>query len=148
MNKFVHLDGFGSPVSEEARLDDVDLEDVAAIGLQRLGKDTHLNSIEKIYTSTSMDFTHALRNAVKKLDLDIEVEEFYPRGTKPLRISDRDIDQKLVDLCVRFGDAEDNGQTLLRHAKRKGVPALDINLDDLVDKETAYADTLHHSSPV
>jgi len=163
MSKKFLIEAFGSPVSEEARLEDVDLEDVAAVGLQRLDATIGLDDVEKIYTGMNADVTYALMDAVETLDLDIEVQPFYPKvndiaeeddisyqdawkkgftwRNNRLFVNDEENDeQDLVDLTVRFGDAGNNGQALLQHARRKGVPALDFNLDDLVDKEAAYGD--------
>jgi len=157
------VEAFGSIVNQDLRVEDVDLEEVAAVGLQRIDDIIGLDGVETVYTGMNGDVTFALQDAVETLGLDVEIQAFYPnvsniadeddidyntawkngftwRNNCLFVEDDEDDDRETVDATVRLGDAGNNGEALLQHARRKGVPALDINLDDLVDKDAAYGD--------
>jgi len=161
MSNNVLIEAFGSIVNEELRTEDVSLEDAMAVALQRLDTIVGTDDIDTIYTGMNGDVTHALQDAVDTLNLDVDVQAFYPNvknimeeddidyqtawkqgftwRNNRLFVNDEDDErQETVSLCVRVGDAGNNGEALLQHARRKGVPALDLNLDDLVEKNAAY----------
>ncbi len=155
------IEAFGSIVNEELRQDGVSLEDVIDAGLDSIGAAVDLSDVEVIVTGMNGDVTFALQDAVEgRDDIDAEVAPFYPnvnriaeeddidyqeawkkgfnwRNNKVLTDSEDD-DTEVVDLTVRLGDAGNNGDALLKHSRRKGVPALDINLDHLVERDAAY----------
>ncbi len=158
------VEAFGSIVNEELRVEDVSLEDAMGVALQRIDNYSvlSLEGVDKIYTGMNGDVTHALQDAVEALDMDVEIQPFYPNvkniqeeddvdyqtawkqgftwRNNRLFIEDEDDDrQETVEAAVRIGDAGNNGEALLQHARRKGVVAIDINLDDLVERDLAYA---------
>ncbi len=163
-NNSILVEAFGSIVNEDLRVEDVSLEDVMSVALQRI--DNHavlsLDDVDKLYTGMNGDVTHALQDAIDTLDLDLEVQPFYPNvkniqeeddvdyqtawkqgftwRNNRLFVEDEDDDrQETVSAAVRVGDAGNNGEALLQHARRKGVVAIDINLDDLVERDLAYS---------
>jgi len=163
MSDKVLIEAFGSIVSEDTRNDDVSLEDAMDAALQRVDAIVGLDSVESIVTGMNADVTYALQDAVEASDRDIDVRAFYPNvnniaeeddvdyqtawkqgftwRNNRLFVNDEDDDeQEVVDLCVRVGDAGNNGNALLQHARRKGVPALGLNLDSMVDRSAAYGD--------
>ena len=158
----VLLEGFGAPLNENLLADDTDPVDVAQRAIDELDDYFGLDNIATIVTGMNTDFTHNLEDLLE--DTDVEVEPFYPnitnimeeddleyqdawkqgftwRNNKVLINDEDDDDQTVVDLVVRLGDAGDNGQELLRHARRKGVNNFDINADDMIDRDAAYGDT-------
>ncbi len=157
------LEAFGGITNEDIRKDDISLEDAMAVALQRISGHPllSLEEVETIYTGMNGDVTIALQEAVGNLDLDVEIQAFYPNVTdiqdeddisyqeawkkgftwrnNVLFTDDEDDDeQEAVVAAVRVGDAGNNGEALLQHARRKGVAAIDLNLDDLVNKDKAY----------
>jgi len=157
----VLLETFGSIVSEDNRKANLTLEDVVRVGLQNLDDLIGIDEVDQIITGMNADVTEALQQVVDEDDLNIEVRAFYPNvndfrededemsyreawqeayGWRNDCVFNPDHDSPTADLTVRFGDAGSNGAELLAHSRRKGVTALDINLDDTVDKSAAYGD--------
>ena len=164
------VEAFGSIVNENLRVEDTDLDEVMAVALQRLDSIVGLDDVETVYTGMNGDVTFALQDAVETLGMDVEIQAFYPNVSEIaeeddieynqawkngftwrnncLFVEDEEDDQReTVGLTVRVGDAGNNGEALLQHARRKGVPALDINLDELVQKDEAYGEA-EDSEPV
>jgi hypothetical protein len=160
MTQKILLEAFGSIVNEDLRSEGVSLEDVLSAGLDELEAAINMSDVETIVTGMNGDVTHALQDAVEARDMDVDVDAFYPnvsniadeddieyneawkkgftwRNNK-LFVADEDSDTETVDMTVRFGDAGNNGEALLQHSRRKSVPALDINLDRLVNRDAAY----------
>lgn len=159
---------FGSIVSENARKDDVSLDDVAVTSLEELDVTVGgLDRIDEIVTGMThrrdRPVTNALENAVEALDADIEVTPFYAnvsaiaeddgidygeawqrgiewRNEKTFTPAEDEDDETKADLAVRVGDGGGNGAAMLKHARRKGVTGIDINVDQLVDRDVAYGD--------
>ncbi len=156
------VEAFGSIGNNELLKDDIALDDTMAVALQRLNKHPVLDfeSVDKIYTGMNGEITMALQDAIDTMGVDVEVQAFYPNVTdiqdeddisyqeawkkgftwrnNVLFADNEDDDEDTVDACIRVGDAGNNGEALLQHARRKGVLAIDINLDDLVNKDEAY----------
>ena len=166
MSRNILIEGFGSISDEDARQAGLSLEDVVQVGLKRLDDAIDLTTVDTIFTGMNQDFTYALQDAVAAIygdrdAYDIEVEAFYPdvqqfqeedetsyseawkrgytwRNNVLFGAIDSNEEQETVSLTVRFGDAGSNGQALLKHARRKGIHAMDFNLDDLIDRDEAY----------
>ncbi len=158
----VLLEAFGSPVNEELRQDGVSLEDVLNAALDRIGEAVDLSSVETIITGMNADVTFALQDVVEaRDDVDAEVSAFYPnvgriaeeddieyqeawkrgytwRNNRLFVNDEEDEDQDVVDLVIRVGDAGNNGAALLKQARSKGVLGMDVNMDDMIDRDAAY----------
>jgi len=160
------IEGFGAPINENLLADDVsDVQEVVAAGLDQLDTvlEGGIESFDAIVSGMNASVTHALEDVVEERDLDVEVDPFYPninnimeeddieyqeawkqgftwRNNRVFVDDDEDDEQTLVSLAVRFGDAGNSGEELLRHARRKGVNTMDINLDDMVNRDAAYGD--------
>lgn len=157
----VLIEAFGSIVNEDLRSDEVSLADALENGLGRLSDFVDFSEVEKIYTGMNKDVTYALEDAVESMALDAEVNAFYPNVSNiaeeddieyneawkkgftwrnnQLFVEDASDDERdHVSAAVRIGDAGNNGQALLQHARQKQVVAIDINLDDLIDRDAAY----------
>lgn len=157
----VLIEAFGSIVNDELRDDDVSLQDAMSEALDRVSEVVDMDAVETIYTGMNADVTFALQDAVEASDIDADVQAFYPnvqeiadeddveyqeawkRGytwrNNRLFVDDEDDDeQDLVDLVIRVGDAGNNGAALIQQARSKGVLAMDVNLDDMIDRDAAY----------
>jgi hypothetical protein len=162
MSQNILIEAFGSIVNEDTRKDNVSLEDALVVGLQELGKFVDFEEVDQVFTGMNSEVTYALEDAVGGIDIpDMTVRAFYPnvndimeqddveyneawkRGytwrNNQLFIEDTEDDERdTVDLCVRIGDAGSNGSALLQHARTKGVAALDLNIDQVVNRDKAY----------
>ncbi len=160
MSYNVLVEAFGSIVNEELQSEGVSLETVVRDGLEEIDLLIGLDSVDKIITGMNGDVTFALQDIVDEVGYDVEVSAFYPNVNRIAEEDDieyqeawkkgftwrnnkvftdaEDDDTDTVDVCVRLGDAGNNGQALLQHARRKGVPAIDINLDHCIDRDAAY----------
>lgn len=167
MTQTLLLELFGSIKNEEVRKDDVELVDVVEAAFDQLGEFVDFGEIDRIYTGMSKDVTYTLIDHVNDNDLDIEIRSFYPnvadiadedgisygeawkrgftwRNNQLFR--DTDDDQEVVDLAVRVGDAGSNGSHLLEQARRKGVPALDLNVDEVINRDLVYGEASESST--
>lgn len=162
MTRTILFEAFGSIKNENMRKDGVTLDDVIAEAFTQLSEFVNFDDVERIYTGMNADVSYALIDHVNENDLDIEIRTFYPnvnniaeeddisrneawkkgytwRNNK-LFVEDEDNDQETVDLTVRVGDAGSNGSHLMQQSRQKGVPALDLNLDTLVNRDMVYGD--------
>lgn len=159
----VLIEAFGSIVNEDIRDDDMSLEDLMAVALDRVSETVDFSDVDTVFTGMNADVTFALQDAVEASDIDADVQAFYPdvssiaeeddidyneawkRGytwrNNQLFVEDDENDQQeLVDLVVRVGDAGNSGSALLDQARSKGVTGMDVNLDEFVDRDAAYGD--------
>lgn len=160
------IEGFGAPINEDLLADDVsDVQEVVAAAIDELDDVLAggIESFDALVSGMNASVTHALEDIVEERDLDVEVEPFYPninnimeedgleyqdawqegftwRNNKCFVADEDDDEQTLVNLTVRLGDAGNSGEELLRHSRRKGVNSMDINLDDMIDRDAAYGD--------
>lgn len=157
----VLFEAFGSIVDEDLRQDDMSLEDLMVEALDRVSDVVDFSNVEKMYTGMNADVTFALQDAVEASDIDVDVQAFYPnvksiaeeddveyneawkRGytwrNNQLFVEDEENDQQdVVSLVIRVGDAGNNGSALLKQARSKGVTGMDVNMDDLIDRDAAY----------
>ena len=158
MTQTLLFEMFGSIKNEELRKDDVELE----AAFDQLSEFVDFGELERIYTGMNKDVTYGLMDYVNENNLNIEIRSFYPnvgdiadeddisyseawkRGftwRNNQLFKETDDDQEVVDLAVRVGDAGSNGSHLLEHARQKSIPALDINVDQVVDRDRVYGDT-------
>lgn len=155
MTKLV-FEAFGSIKDEETRDDDASLEDVVKAALERLA--VPLSHIDTIVTGMDPDVTYALEDVVEDLDADIHVRALYPDNWDELveehgdratafkeyfswrnrALAEGSEDYEPADMFVRVGDASYDGVELLSQGKSKRVPAVDINMDDMIDRDKAY----------
>jgi hypothetical protein len=157
----VLLEAFGSIVNDDLRQDDMSLEDLMVEALDRVSDVVDFSNVDTVYTGMNADVTFALQDAVEASDIDVDVRAFYPdvsniaeeddieyneawkRGytwrNNQLFVEDSENDQQeLVSLVIRVGDAGNNGSALLKQARSKGVTGMDVNMDDLIDRDAAY----------
>ena len=163
MSYNILIELFGSIVNEDVQKDGVSFQDVAEEALEAVDERIGLDDVDKVFTGMNADATYALQDAVENMGLDVDVQAFYPnvnniaeeddiewnqawkngftwRNNKLFVDDEEDDEQDLVEIAVRLGDAGNNGEALIAHARRKGVDAMDINLDELVNKDEAYGD--------
>lgn len=160
------LEAFGSIKNEDLRLDDVSLQTVMETALDRVDSIISLDEVDSIITGMDQEVTYALMDAVEASEHDVEVDpDYFDRDTiegfgdedddfqQKWRLaynlrnrnllsdttSDEEFGSEPVDAVVRVGDAGSNGEELLRQARRKGVPAVDVNIDkQTLDLDAAY----------
>lgn len=139
-------------------------EDVAEAALTELDNTIGLTNVHTIITGMNAKFTYALQDVTETGAFShIDIQPFYPdvksimqredldyqdawkqgynwRNNKVMIPDEDDASQTIVDLVVRVGDAGNNGEELLKQARRATIGAFDINLDNMIDKNTAYGD--------
>lgn len=140
--------------------DNLTLDDVVAEAVENLQQYVDLDEeIGTIFTGMNKDVTTALTKYVDENGIDVEVRPFYPDVSKWAEEDGIDYSQAWqegftwrnnqlftnagddqVHLTVRVGDAGRSGQALLEQSRQKGVDALDINLDNLIDRDAVYGE--------
>lgn len=163
MTRKILIEAFGALTTNDTYSGDLDRETIAEATLQEIDSLIDLSSIDTIVTGMNPEFTYALQHAINALDLDINVNAFYPdvnsikeqdnisyqeawqrgytwRNNKLFVANDSNDQQTVVDAAIRVGDADSSGVAMLEQARRKNVPAIDINLNGLIDRDlTALA---------
>lgn len=160
MTRKILIEAFGALTTNDTYSGDLDRETIAKATLQELDSLIDLSSIDTIVTGMNPEFTYALQHAINSLNVDINVNAFYPdvnsikeqdnisyqeawqrgytwRNNKLFVANDSNDQQSVVDAAVRVGDADSSGIAMLEQARRKNVPAIDINLDGVVDRDLA-----------
>lgn len=161
MNRIL-LELAGSVKSEACRKDDVTLEHVILEALSHLEQRMHvdMDELDGIVTGVDYEVTEAMRRVVDERYDDLDVKHFFPKINKireednvpydeawqsgfewrNLQLLDpnEDSDYPAVDFVVRVGDASNSLQQMLKMAGNKNVPAVNLQVDNLVDRDVAY----------
>lgn len=148
-----------SITNDEYLQDGTSLEDVVAEAVEHLQQYVDFDNVETIFTGMNSEVTTELTKHVDENNIDVEVRRFAPNVSQWADEDDIEYKQAWqeaftwrnnqlfttagddeVHLTVRVGDAGRSGQSLLEQSRRKGVDALDINLDNLIDRDAVYGD--------
>lgn len=146
-----------SITNEEYLQENVSFEDVVAEAVDTLQQYVNFEDVDTIFTGMNENVTRTLTQYVEENDIDVEVTSFYPNVSKWAEEDEIDYNQAWkegftwrnnqlfttagddeVHLTVRVGDAGASGQALLEQSRQKGVDALDLNLDHLIDRDAVY----------
>lgn len=148
-----------SITNEKYLQEDVSFEDVVAEAVETLQQYVDLENVDTIFTGMNENVTRTLTEHVEENNIDVEVTSFYPNVSKWAEEDGIDYNQAWkegftwrnnqlfttagddeVHLTVRVGDAGASGQALLEQSRQKGVDALDLNLDHLINRDAVYGE--------